>query len=121
MLLAEDILINREIVCALLEDTGLRIDTAENGREAVEKAAGADPPYDLILMDIQMPEVDGLEATRRIRALGVSNVNQVPIVAMTANAFREDVERCLEAGMQEHIAKPIELPALLNLLRKYLG
>ncbi len=121
VLLVEDIAINREIVCALLEDTGLTLDTAENGREAIEKVTAAEQPYDLILMDIQMPEVDGLEATRRIRALGDSNAATVPIIAMTANAFREDIERCLEAGMQAHIAKPIELSVLLDTLRSYLA
>ncbi len=121
LLLAEDVEINREIVLALLEDTGVAIDSAENGTQAVrmfEKNPGA---YDLIFMDIHMPEMDGLTATRLIRALEVPCAKTVPIVAMTANVFREDIEKCLEAGMNGHIGKPIDRDDLMQAMKAYLG
>jgi signal transduction histidine kinase/CheY-like chemotaxis protein len=120
ILIAEDIEINREIVIALLSDTGIEIDTVENGALAV--AAFAEDPgrYDLILMDIHMPEMDGFRAAREIRALGVPGAAEIPIVAMTANVFREDIERCLEAGMNAHIGKPIDINDLLDKLHTYL-
>ena len=108
ILLAEDIEVNREIVLAMLEDTGVGIDCAENGRVACEMFASNPGRYDLILMDIHMPEMDGYEATRRIRGMDTEEARKVPIVAMTANVFREDIERCLAAGMNEHISKPID-------------
>ncbi len=121
ILLAEDVEVNREIVSALLEPTHLIIDTAENGFEAVE-AFSADPErYDMIFMDVQMPEMDGIEATRRIRMLDVSRAREIPIVAMTANVFREDIEKCLEAGMNDHMGKPIVLEEVLATLRTYLS
>jgi signal transduction histidine kinase/DNA-binding response OmpR family regulator len=119
LLLAEDIDINREIVLALLEPTAVAIDTAENGKEAVEKYSQNPGKYDMIFMDIQMPEMDGYEATRRIRAMESSG-KKVPIIAMTANVFREDIERCLEAGMDGHIGKPLDLDEVLIKLRTYL-
>ncbi|MDR2180074.1 MAG: response regulator [Synergistaceae bacterium] len=121
VLLAEDVEINREIVLALLEPTGLSIDCAENGEEAVRLFSEAPGRYDMIFMDVQMPEVDGYEATRRIRALGVPEAKKVPIVAMTANVFREDVEKCLEAGMDDHLGKPLDFDEVLARLRKYLS
>ena len=82
----------------------------------------ADPSrYDMIFMDVHMPEMDGLEATRRIRALGLPGAKRIPIVAMTANVFREDVERCLAAGMNDHIGKPIDFDQLFVKLEKYLS
>ncbi|MDR3294706.1 MAG: response regulator [Clostridiales Family XIII bacterium] len=120
VLLAEDVEINREIVIALLEPTALAIDCAENGADALKKY-GDDPGYDMILMDVQMPEMDGYEATRRIRALENPEAKQIPIIAMTANVFREDVEKCIESGMDDHIGKPLDLDELLKKLRKYLG
>jgi len=115
LLIAEDIEINREIIISLLDETGLIIEVAENGREALEKASivGA---YDIIFMDMQMPEMDGLEATRRIRAFD----EKIPIIAMTANVFKEDIENCLAAGMNDHIGKPINIDTVINKLRKYL-
>jgi CheY-like chemotaxis protein/anti-sigma regulatory factor (Ser/Thr protein kinase) len=120
MLLAEDIDLNREIVLALLEDTGLVIDSAENGREAVEKIEENPGKYDLVMMDMQMPHMDGLEATRRIRALSHPRARAVPIIAMTANVFKEDVDQCLAAGMNDHIGKPIDMEKMFVKLRKYL-
>jgi CheY-like chemotaxis protein len=120
VILAEDIEVNREIVIALLEPTELAIDCAENGLEALNLFSAAPDRYDLIFMDLQMPEMDGYEATRRIRALDAPRARQVPIVAMTANAFREDISRCLEAGMNDHVSKPLDFDKVLATLRKYL-
>jgi PAS domain S-box-containing protein len=119
VLLAEDVEINREIVFALLEPTSITIDYAENGDVAVAMFQAAPERYDLIFMDMQMPEKDGLEATRIIRALDVPQAKTVPIVAMTANVFREDVEHCLEAGMNDHLGKPLDFNEVLRVLRRY--
>jgi CheY-like chemotaxis protein len=126
-MLAEDVEINREIVLTMLEPLEMEIDCAENGADAVRLFSGGH--YDMIFMDMQMPEMDGLEATRRIRALeaeknaagkGEMQSKRVPIVAMTANVFREDIEKCLEAGMNDHIGKPLTYDEILVKLRKYL-
>ena len=120
ILLAEDIAINREIVMTLLEPTLLKIDCAANGQEAVRTYCEAAEEYDMIFMDIQMPEMDGYEATRRIRALGTENSKTIPIIAMTANVFKEDIEKCLDAGMDGHIGKPIDLDEVMQILREHL-
>jgi signal transduction histidine kinase len=120
ILLVEDIEVNRTIVNALLEPTAIVIDEAYNGREALEMFEADPKRYDLILMDVQMPEMDGYTATRSIRALDAPQAQSVPIVAMTANVFREDVERALDAGMNAHIGKPIDLNELLRLMGSYL-
>jgi CheY-like chemotaxis protein len=120
ILLAEDVEINREIVLTLLEPTLLKIDCAENGARAVNMYTEAPEKYDMILMDIQMPEMDGYEATQRIRALDIPAAKNVPIVAMTANVFREDIEKCLEAGMDSHIGKPLDFREVMDKLRRYL-
>ncbi|MCL2010718.1 MAG: ATP-binding protein [Synergistaceae bacterium] len=120
-LLVEDIAINREIAVALLEETGVTIDCAENGQIAVKMFATAPERYDIILMDVQMPVMDGYQATTAIRALNTPRARLIPIIAMTANAFAEDVESCRKAGMDAHIAKPIELAALLSVTDKYLS
>jgi CheY-like chemotaxis protein len=121
LLLAEDVDINREIVQALLEPTGLVIDTAENGLEALRLYREAPDKYDMIFMDIQMPEMDGYEAARRIRALeGEGSLRAVPIIAMTANVFREDVEKCREAGMNGHLGKPLVPEDVMEKLKTYL-
>ncbi|MDR3074385.1 MAG: response regulator, partial [Deltaproteobacteria bacterium] len=119
-LLAEDVEINQEILLALLEPTSLAFDCAENGRKAVDLFTKNPEKYDIIFMDVQMPELDGYEATQRIRALPFPRAKTVPIIAMTANVFREDVEKCLEAGMNEHVGKPIGLNEVLEKLHKYL-
>jgi signal transduction histidine kinase/DNA-binding response OmpR family regulator len=120
LLLVEDVEINRESVLALLEPTGLAIDCAENGVEAVRMFSEAPDRYDMIFMDVHMPEMDGYEATRRIRALDAPRAGEIPIVAMTANVFREDIERCLKAGMNDHVGKPLDHGEVLDRLRKYL-
>ncbi|MDR3358857.1 MAG: response regulator [Desulfovibrio sp.] len=120
ILLAEDVAINREILIALLDGTGMRIESAENGRMACDMFAASPDAYDMIFMDIHMPEMDGYEATRRIRAMPCPRAVQVPIVAMTANVFQEDIERCLQAGMDGHVGKPINLEEVLRMLRLYL-
>jgi signal transduction histidine kinase/DNA-binding response OmpR family regulator len=120
ILLAEDVEINREIVQALLEPTQAEIDCAQNGMEAVRMFSESPGKYDIIFMDVQMPEMDGYDATRRIRALNVPEAKTVRIIALTANVFREDVERCLEAGMNDHLGKPLEFGEVLDKLRAYL-
>ncbi|MDR1398897.1 MAG: response regulator [Treponema sp.] len=120
ILLAEDMEINREIVLTLLEPMGLRIDCAENGIQAVECFREASGAYDMIFMDVQMPEMDGYEATRHIRTLETAG-RRVPIIAMTANVFREDIEKCLGAGMDGHVGKPLDIAEVLSALRTYLS
>ena len=114
LLLAEDVEINREILTALLEDTKINIDAAENGLVAVDKFKRDPCKYNLIFMDVQMPEMDGYEATRAIRALKVEHAKTVPIIAMTANAFKEDIDKCIESGMNGHLAKPIDINAVIK-------
>jgi PAS domain S-box-containing protein len=120
ILLAEDMEINREIVLSVLEPSGAVIDQAENGREAFEKFAAAPENYDIILMDIQMPEMGGYEATRLIRAVNVQKAKTIPVIAMTANVFREDIEQCLAAGMNDHLGKPLNFNELIYTLCRYL-
>jgi signal transduction histidine kinase/DNA-binding response OmpR family regulator len=134
ILLVEDVEINREIVMTLLEPTQVKIDCAENGAEAVRMFTENPHKYDMIFMDIQMPEMDGYEATRRIRVVeaelnkklskdvsGNKNLRkQITIIAMTANVFKEDIEKCLEAGMNGHVGKPIDFDEVLNRLNAYL-
>ena len=121
LLVVEDNELNLEIASTLLKEAGFAVDTAENGKIAVEKveAASADR-YDLILMDIQMPEMDGYEATRRIRALPDAKKAALPIVAMTANAFEDDRKNALHAGMNGHIAKPLDIQKLFQVLSELL-
>ena len=119
-LLVEDIEINREIVLSVLGPTGLDISCAVNGLEAVRMIEEHPEKYDIIFMDIQMPEMDGFEATRRIRALGNTRAKAIPIIAMTANVFKEDIEKCLENGMNDHVGKPLDLNEVMEKLRVYL-
>ena len=121
LLLAEDNPINVESARMILSQAGIETDTAENGKEAVKKVAEAAPgTYDAVLMDIQMPEMDGYTATRAIRALPDAAKARIPIIAMTANAFQEDVQMAVEAGMSGHIAKPLDLDRMMETLRTVL-
>jgi len=120
LLLAEDVEINREIIISLLEGTGLIIDSVENGKEALAAIKADCTSYDIVFMDLQMPKMDGLEATRRIRALPALQDRKLPIIAMTANVFKNDIEECLAAGMDDHLGKPINIVAIIETLRKYL-
>ncbi len=121
ILFAEDVDINREIVLSLLDPTRIEIDCAENGAEAVQMFLRAPDKYDLIFMDVQMPEMDGYEATRQIRSLDIPQAKVIPIVAMTANVFKEDVEKCIASGMNGHLGKPLDMGELLRVLMKYLS
>ena len=120
ILLAEDVEVNREIVLALLEPTELSVDTAENGRIAYEMFKKNPDIYDMILMDVQMPEMDGYSATSKIRALDIQKAHEIPIVAMTANVFKEDVEKCIACGMDDHLGKPINYDKMISKLYGYL-
>ena len=122
LLLVEDNEVNREIATLILESFGFTLECAENGRQAVEMVSSSWPGhYDAILMDIQMPVMDGYAATRAIRALDNPELAQVPIVAMTANAFAEDVRAAHDAGMNGHIAKPLEVDKMLTTLGEVLA
>jgi signal transduction histidine kinase/ActR/RegA family two-component response regulator len=116
ILVVEDEPINREVITSLLLDAGLEVDVVTNGREAVESAGRGS--YELILMDIQMPEMNGLEATRTLR--GLPGMAGIPILALTANAFTEDRDACLAAGMNDHIGKPVEPETLYKTVRHWL-
>ena len=120
LLLVEDVDINREIAMTFLEETKIHIDCAENGLIALDMFKDDPCKYDIILMDMQMPVMGGLESTRLIRALDMPQAKTIPIVAMTANAFKEDIENCLAAGMNDHICKPIEIEDLHNKVIKYI-
>ena len=117
VLLAEDIMVNAEIIMMLLSMKKMEVEHALNGRIAVEKFAQHDPGYyDAVLMDIRMPEMDGLEATKRIRALEREDAKTVPIIALTANAFDKDVKRSMQAGLSAHLTKPVEPDRLFKIL-----
>ena len=117
ILLAEDMPVNAEIMMMVLSMREMEVDLAENGRIALEKylAMGAGY-YDAVLMDMRMPEMDGLEATRRIRESGLADAKTLPIIALTANAFDEDVQRSMQAGLNAHLSKPVEPEALFTTL-----
>jgi len=131
ILLAEDVDINREIVITFLEDYNLEITEAADGQQAYDKFTAEPENYDLIFMDIHMPGVDGYEATRLIRAFEAQLKEKnhyfpkrqegIPIIAMTANVFKEDIEKCLALGMNEHLGKPLDFDEVLAVLKKYLG
>ncbi len=122
ILLAEDIELNRIIVQEILSETGVTIESAENGQEALEKFEKAEENYyDMILMDIRMPIMNGYEASEAIRKLPRKDAAEIPIIAMTADAFTEDIQRCKNAGMNEHIAKPLDIEQLMKCLETWIG
>ena len=119
LLLVEDNGISQEVAREILERAGARVTLAGNGREAVARVEEADPPFDLVLMDVQMPEMDGFEATRQLRARPAGQ--GLPIIAMTASALPSDRQRCLDGGMDDHIAKPIDVEQLFSVVSRWLG
>jgi CheY-like chemotaxis protein len=127
ILLAEDNLINRKLVSYMLTKAGYRLDIAENGREAVNHYLSSPGSYSLIFMDVQMPEMDGMEATRKIREKEkqlknkIQNFPPIPIIAMTAQSMKGDYEKCLEAGMNDYVSKPIRRSVVLEMVEKWAG
>lgn len=120
VLLVEDNSLNAEIAQTLLADRGINVTLAENGREAIDTFRENEPgTFDMILMDIMMPVVDGLSATKAIRAMERADAAQIPIIAMTANAFDEDVRQCLDAGMNAHLAKPLQMDQVIEVINRY--
>jgi len=119
LLVVEDNMLNRQVAAELLAGEGAEVSLAEGGLEGVERVRREQPPFDAVLMDIQMPDIDGLEATRRIRQL--AGGLDLPIIAMTANASRTDREACLAAGMNDHVGKPIDLQQLVATLQQWTG
>ncbi len=122
VLLVDDVDINRMIAMELLSPFELIIDEADDGSEAVKVfSQSQEGYYDLILMDIQMPTMNGYEASKAIRQLERADANTIPIVAMTANAFRDDIEQAFDSGMNAHVAKPIDMEKLIAVLKNYLS
>ena len=122
VLLAEDNELNQQIAVAILEDVGLTVDIAGDGTVAVAKMEEAPAgTFDVILMDIQMPKMDGYEAARKIRALDDPAKAGIPIIAVTANAFEEDRQSALDAGMNGHLAKPYDIPKMMKALKEILS
>ena len=122
ILLAEDNELNQEIAMAILEDSGFTVEVAGNGKIAVEKLEASEVGYyQLVLMDVQMPVMNGYEATKAIRSLKNQDLATIPIIAMTANAFEEDKQEAIRCGMNGHIAKPIDVDVLFETLRKMLS
>ena len=120
ILLVEDNAINMEIAKCLLEEKEAVITEAHNGKEAVEIfASSQEHAFDVILMDIMMPEMNGLDATINIRNMKRADAAAIPIFAMTANAFAEDIKKCREAGMNEHFAKPLDMKKMVRTIHKY--
>ncbi len=121
LLMVEDVELNSEIITELLAETKIKITCATNGKEALELYKANPNQFDIILMDIHMPVMDGYEATIALRNLDFKSAKAVPIVAMTANVFKEDIDKCLACGMNDHLPKPISLVDLLEKLKNYLG
>jgi CheY-like chemotaxis protein len=122
ILCVEDVDINAEILTELLELEGMMTERAENGKAAVDMFAASEPGYyDAILMDMRMPVMDGLEATRTIRSMDRKDAGEIPIIALTANAFDEDVQRSMQAGLNAHLSKPVEPEALFSTLESLIA
>ncbi len=121
LLLADDMEINREIFIALMEDTKIEIETADNGRKALQMFTDNPDRYDVIIMDLQMPEMNGFEATSLIRSLDFDKAKNIPIIAMSADAFKEDIEKCIAFGMNDHLKKPIEVDVVLQKISQQLA
>jgi signal transduction histidine kinase len=121
ILVAEDMEFNREVLSKYLEKTNITIDFAEDGKIAIDKFKANPDKYRLIFMDINMPEMNGDEAAKIIRALDMKKAKEIPIIAMTADVFREDIEKCLAAGMNDHIPKPVVPKIILAKLKQYIG
>ena len=120
ILLADDIEINREILMEQLAPTLISVDCAENGREAYEMFKASPDKYDMILMDIQMPEMDGYEAVSHIRDLDLPNAKTIPIIALTANVFKDEIQKCFEVGMNNHLGKPLDFDEVVKTLFSFL-
>ena len=122
ILVVEDNDLNREIAQEILSMTGVKVETAENGKQAVDMVAASEEGYyDLILMDLQMPVMNGHDATRALRAMGRKDIHELPIIAMTANAFLDDVQQSKASGMNEHMSKPLDIDQLQRMLSRWLG
>jgi CheY-like chemotaxis protein len=117
VLLVDDNIFNQEVACAILEQVEASTEVAKNGQEALRRLEEANQPYDAVLMDMAMPVMDGLEASRRIRAM--EKFRDLPIIALTAKAIQGDREACLAAGMNDHLAKPIDTDELCAALRRW--
>ena len=118
VLVVDDSQVDRSRLEKLVADAGYLVSSAANGAQALEMAKRTKP--DLVLMDINMPEMDGYQATEEIRAMDLPLAREVPIIAMTANVFQEDIERCLAAGMNDHVGKPMDIGKLMAKLKHYL-
>jgi CheY-like chemotaxis protein len=121
ILVVDDVMTNRAVVKIALKDTGADIIEAKDGLEALEKVTGMEDEIDLILMDISMPNMDGYEAARTIRALNTGWAKTIPIIALTAHTYQEDVDAALEAGMDFHLSKPVNFDILLSTIERYLS
>ena len=120
ILIAEDNELNSELERILLNERGAETFIVKDGKQAVDAfIQNPSGTYDLLLMDMMMPVMDGLEATRKIRSYDRSDATEIPIIGLTANAFREDAERCMEAGMNAHISKPIQIDEVVNTIGFY--
>jgi two-component system sensor histidine kinase/response regulator len=121
ILIAEDVAINVEVMREMLANTGIEFDLAVDGEEALQKVLDPANTYDLILMDIQMPKIDGYEVTRKIRQSNIAYAQSLPIIAMTANVFKDDIDLARQAGMNDHLGKPISYDTMISMLSKYLS
>lgn len=121
VLIVDDVELNLEIAVTVIQEAGIEVETAVNDREAVNMISNSTPGYyNLVLMDVMMPVMDGYQATQEIRNLENSQLADIPIIAMTANAFEEDKQSAIKAGMNDHIAKPFRIEKLYEMMRKYL-